>query len=88
MRKRVDRGALVCIVGGVEGNHARDKTTTMTNTISTLSVQDLAERIGGMTTNTEAEQFRALAIKAGYSDSRCSDIPDAIWYSLVQEVAS
>ena len=60
----------------------------MQNTISTLAVQDLAERIGGMTTNTEAEQFRVLAIKAGYANSRCSDIPDATWYTLVQEIAS
>ena len=60
----------------------------MTNTISTLSVHDLAERIGGMTTEIEAEQFRVLAIKAGYGNSRCSDIPDSIWYGLVQEAAS
>jgi hypothetical protein len=60
----------------------------MTNTIRNLSLHDLAERIGGMAGTLDADNFRALAIKAGYGDSRCTDIPDAVWYKLVQEMAA
>lgn len=60
----------------------------MKNTISTIAVYDLAERIGNLSTNEEAEKFRSLAIQMGFGDVRCSDIPDHIWVKMIAEVVA